>query len=89
MQDQVEESSEGCLVPPVSSLCTSEYSATKTPSDGESCSQTGVVDENEAVQLGGQKRREQFSETLTGYKQKRLKKKLPAMLKCSTLPKKS
>lgn len=73
-QHQVEESSEGCCVPPMS---TSEYSATEATSDGESCSQTTVVDENEAVQLG-RKRREQFSETLAGYKQKRLKKKLPA-----------
>ena len=77
MQDQVEESSKGCRVPPVSSLSTSEHSATETPCDGESCSQTAVVDKNEAVQPG-QKRREQFSETLAGYKQKRLKKKLPA-----------
>lgn len=76
-QGQVEEGSEGCGMRPVSSLSTSEYSVTETPSDGESCSQTAVVDENEAVQLG-RKRREQFSETLAGYKQKRLKKKLPA-----------
>ena len=64
-------------MPPVSSVSTSEYCATETPSDGESGLQRAVVGENEAVQLG-RKRREQFSETLSGYKQKRLKKKLPA-----------
>ena len=51
-QDQVEESSEGCCVSSVSSSSTSDYSAIEAPSDGESCSQTAVVDENEAVQLG-------------------------------------
>ena len=39
-------------MPPVSSVSTSEYCATETPSDGESGSQTAVVDENAAVQLG-------------------------------------
>ena len=76
MQDQVEESSERCRVPPMSSSSTTEYPATETTSDGESCSQTTVVDENEVVQVG-RKRREHFSETLAGYKQNRLKKKLP------------
>ena len=41
-QDQVEESSEGCCVPSVSSSSTSDYSAAEAPSDEESCSQTAV-----------------------------------------------
>lgn len=47
--------------------------SSSTTSDGDST----VNGENEAVQIG-RKRRQQFSDTLAGYKQEKMKKKLAA-----------
>lgn len=69
-QGQVDATEESDMPLSVPSSSTTESSTT---SDGDSA----VNGENEAVQIG-RKRRQQFSDTLAGYKQEKMKKKLAA-----------